>query len=106
MWNSEHRIIGFYEFASSPTGIFSYLMLAIGLIVMMDRYFDTGAPATSATIFLVVMIAWYLKPDLCVDGPGNDSAGDVCSWYNGKEHRCGDYDTGNFKAEEQCCVCM
>ena len=105
MWHSEYKVIRFYEFSTSLPGILSYLTLAIGLIVMMDRYYDTGVPATTATIFLVVMIAWYLKPDICVDGLGIDSAGDGCSWYNGKEHRCGDYDTGNFKAGEQCCVC-
>ena len=43
--------------------------------------------------------------DGCVDGLGYDSGGDGCSWYTTRIESCGDYDTGDFKAEEQCCVC-
>ena len=67
--NSEHQSQKkdeFLEFSSSLPGILVYLVLAIGLIVMIDWYFNIGALATSAAILLVVMIAWYFKPiDQC-----------------------------------------
>lgn len=41
----------------------------------------------------------------CVDGDGVDSYGDGCVWYNDNVDSCGAYDTEEFVADEQCCVC-
>ena len=49
--------------------------------------------------------AW--RADYCPDGEGVDSAGDGCDNYYGIEGEalCGQFDTADFVAAEQCCGC-
>lgn len=45
-------------------------------------------------------------PELeCVDGDGVDSFGDGCGWYWENPDGCGDYDTDDFAANDECCAC-
>ena len=41
----------------------------------------------------------------CVNGDGVDSFGDGCDWYDANPDGCGDYDSADFVAADQCCVC-
>lgn len=41
----------------------------------------------------------------CVDGDGVDSFGDGCEWYNYNQDGCGYYDTSDFVAADECCIC-
>ena len=41
----------------------------------------------------------------CVNGDGVDSFGDGCDWYDANPDGCGSYDTADFVAADQCCVC-
>ena len=46
-------------------------------------------------------------PTICMDTNNGrtDSTGDTCSWYMTNSEHCGTFDTGFFKAKEQCCGC-
>ena len=41
----------------------------------------------------------------CTDIDGEDSFGDSCDYYTDGPDACGQYDTGNFIASENCCAC-
>merc|ERR1712167_514866 len=40
------------------------------------------------------------------DPVGVDAGGDGCDWYYGNEDPCGNWDTDNFSAWDQCCGCF
>ena len=56
-----------------------------------SRQSATAPPATMA--------------DTCVDGPGVDSYGTGCEWYDNVPEGCGYYDTYTFSAFDACCAC-
>ena len=41
----------------------------------------------------------------CDSTPFADSYGDGCDWYYSYSEYCGDYDTEDFHANEDCCAC-
>ena len=41
----------------------------------------------------------------CENGPGVDSFGDGCEWYEDYPTDCGWYDTDDWSAHDACCVC-
>ena len=46
----------------------------------------------------------------CSDGWGVDARGDGCDWYNNELMEsgldyCGDYDSDDFQASNECCLC-
>ena len=46
------------------------------------------------------------NPSTCVSNDDTiDSGGDNCAWYADYQSQCGDYDTADFTANEQCCEC-
>ena len=66
-------------------------------------YENSFTDVTPEMFLIEVEVVEY--DDECVDGLGSDIGGDGCGWYTDRIEKCGDYDTGNFKAEKQCCVC-
>ena len=43
--------------------------------------------------------------DTCENGPGVDSFGDGCEWYDMYPTDCGWYDTATWSSHEACCAC-
>ena len=62
---------------------------------------------TKATISAASKLRAYAKnrAGSCEDGPGVDSFGDGCDWYDANPSGCGGYDTADFTSAEECCIC-
>jgi len=50
---------------------------------------------------------WYQEPEVCFDmnGFGEDTGGDDCTWYWDYQDWCGAFDDDDFTASEMCCAC-
>ena len=60
---------------------------------------------TKASISSEAKLRAALKTGMCEDGEGVDSFGDGCDWYDDNESGCGNYDTEDFSAADECCAC-
>ena len=45
------------------------------------------------------------EADTCENGPGVDSYGDGCEWYDDYPTDCGWYDTATWSSLDACCAC-
>ena len=58
-----------------------------------------------AAISTATAIKHKSMAETCENGPGVDSYGDGCEWYDDMPEDCGWYDTATWSSHDACCAC-